>query len=41
MPIEPFRCVECDFEQVDEEGDTCEHCLEAYEEPEDCEYEDD
>lgn len=26
-----FKCIECDFEIVESEGDTCEHCLDAYE----------
>lgn len=32
--MEKPRYVECDFEDVEEEGDTCEHCLEEYEDNE-------
>lgn len=26
-----FKCNECDFEEVDEEGDVCEHCSDMFE----------
>jgi len=39
--MDKIRCIECDFEEVECEGDTCEHCLNAYEKPEEIEYEDD
>ena len=28
--MEKFKCVECDVNEVDEEGDMCDDCAEAY-----------
>ena len=33
--MEKFKCVECDFNEVEADGDTCEDCLAEYDDNED------
>ena len=34
------KCIECDYEEVEEEGDRCDDCLGAYEDEDEFEDED-
>ena len=38
--MEKFKCVECDFNEVEADGDTCEDCLAEYDDDEDDDYDD-
>ena len=33
--MKKFKCVECDFNEVEADGDTCEDCLAEYDDDED------